>query len=88
MQVGVNAAEWKPTYLHTHSVNGEPVFDSVWERYTGPGYGVQLWYYEDSDTAEGYKAFFNSMTKRGYKPRMLTGHYSKECGVRYVGVFY
>ncbi|KAF7122046.1 hypothetical protein CNMCM5793_000001 [Aspergillus hiratsukae] len=87
MQVGVNAAEWKPTYLHGHSVDGEPVFDSVWERYTGPGYGVRLWYYEDNETAEGYETFFNGMTKRGYKPRMVTGHYSEECGVRYVGYF-
>ncbi|KAF7158749.1 hypothetical protein CNMCM5623_003913 [Aspergillus felis] len=85
--VQVYPDEWKPTYLHAHSVNGEPVYDSVWERYTGPGYGVQLWYYEDNDTAEEYKTFFNSMTKQGYKPRMLTGHYSKECGVRYVSVF-
>lgn len=87
MQVGVNAVEWKPTYLHAHSVNGEPVVDSVWERYTGPDYGAQLWYYEDNDTAEGYKTFFNSMTKQGYKPRMVAAHYSKECGVRYVSVF-
>ncbi|RHZ52827.1 uncharacterized protein CDV56_103093 [Aspergillus thermomutatus] len=88
LNVGVDAAEWKPTYLHAHSVDGEPVFDSVWERYTGPGYGVRLWYDEGSSTAEMYKTFFDSMTKRGYKPRMLTGHYSKECGVRYAGVFY
>jgi hypothetical protein len=31
--------------------------------------------------------FFDNMTKQGYKPRMLMGHYPKEFGVRYASVF-
>ncbi|KAF3407461.1 hypothetical protein DPV78_001349 [Talaromyces pinophilus] len=79
---------YKAISLNVYSVNGAPVFDVVWQRYSGGG----------SDfvpTADGtahlepasFETTYKYETGRGFGPRALVGYYYEGCGILYAGTF-
>jgi hypothetical protein len=88
LDAGPPADGFKAISMNVYSVNGEPVFDFVWQRYTSPGWDkVVTWDDTQSMEPEMYENSFKEYGGRGFGPRVLTGYYVEGCGVQYAGTF-
>ncbi|KUL92216.1 hypothetical protein ZTR_02308 [Talaromyces verruculosus] len=79
---------YKAISLNVYSVNGDPVYDVVWQRYSGGGSDFvpteDTTYFNDPAS---YQDNYKYETSRGFGPRMLVGYYYEGCGILYDGTF-
>ncbi|OAQ64485.1 hypothetical protein VFPPC_13899 [Pochonia chlamydosporia 170] len=87
MDNGPMADGYKAISLDAFSVNGQPMFDAVWQRYSSGGWDQAVTYGQTWGTRESFESGYKYMASQGFGPRVLTGYYVKDCGVQYVGTF-
>jgi hypothetical protein len=79
---------YKAISINVYSVNGVPIYDAIWQRYSGGGSD----FVPTADVLSDFdQTTFESSakvdTRRGFGPRALIGYYYKGCGILYAGTF-
>lgn len=87
METGPPADGFKAISMNVVSANGEPMYDSVWQRYTSPGWDKVVTYDQTWGDRKSFESGYKYMAGKGFGPRVLTGYYVKDCGMQYVGTF-
>jgi hypothetical protein len=88
IEPGPAADGYKAISLSAYSVNGQPVFDAIWQRYSPGGWDVPItWYQTWGANKETFGKNYNVYLGKGAGPRILTGYYVKDCGIQYLGTF-
>jgi hypothetical protein len=79
---------YKAISVNVYSVNGDPIFDVVWQRVSSGGWDAPVTAYQTSGVDQKmYATSYNGYVGTGFGPRVLTGYYLEGCGIQYAATF-